>query len=403
MKFKNLDRGIMGGSLALLITMNLYFAFNYLFHFAMARMLVIAEYGILATLYSLMYILAVFSESIQLVISKYSTKEKDKGKLKNMFIKSTKKAVKYSALLFISFLVIAILLSYILKIRYTLIAFSGLVIFSSLLLPVSRGILQGKKRFSSLGINMILEAIVKLGFAVLLVYLGWKVYGAVAATVIGVFISLIFSYYLIKDILKSKEKKGSTPGIYSYTAPVFVAILCVILFYSLDTIIAKIFFHPDIAGQYAIASTISKIIFFGTLPISKAMFPISTESKTKKHSRRILSTSALFLTVLIIVALAIIFLFPDLIIRIFAGRYIPELASILIFPAIATSILGFTNLILMHKLSSGKTSNYYLLFAFIIIEIILLSTFNNSLLQFSIAFMTSSAVFLWGSLFLLNK
>jgi len=175
MKFKNLDRGIMGGSLALLITMNLYFAFNYLFHFAMARMLVIAEYGILATLYSLMYILAVFSESIQLVISKYSTKEKDKGKLKNMFIKSTKKAVKYSALLFISFLVIAILLSYILKIRYTLIAFSGLVIFSSLLLPVSRGILQGKKRFSSLGISMILEAIVKLGFAVLLVYLGWKV------------------------------------------------------------------------------------------------------------------------------------------------------------------------------------------------------------------------------------
>jgi len=172
---------ILGGSFLLLITINIFFVLNYFFHFTMARMLPIEQYGILVTLYSIIYITAVFSESIQLVISKYTT-EKNDGEVKNLIKKSSIRSFKISFYLFLVYLVIAYPLSIILKIGYPLVALTGTIIFSSFLLPITRGVLQGKKRFGSLGFNMISEAVVKLSSAVFLVMVGWMIYGAIVAT-----------------------------------------------------------------------------------------------------------------------------------------------------------------------------------------------------------------------------
>ena len=69
-----INKALIGGSLILLITFNLYHAFNYFFHFAMARMLTIADYGVLVALYSIIYIFTIFSESVQTIITKYASK-----------------------------------------------------------------------------------------------------------------------------------------------------------------------------------------------------------------------------------------------------------------------------------------------------------------------------------------
>ena len=122
---KLLQNGIVRGSLILLVTINIYFALNYFFHFAMARMLPVAEYGILVTLYAILYILGVFTESIQLVVSRYSTKEKDLGKIKNLVKKSIKKSVTFALYLFLIYLIIAIFLSNLLNIEYALLGYLG--------------------------------------------------------------------------------------------------------------------------------------------------------------------------------------------------------------------------------------------------------------------------------------
>ncbi len=404
-KIKNLifSNSLIGGSLILLLTINIFFILNYFFHFAMARMLSIEQYGILVALYSIIYITAIFSESIQLVISRYTTKEKDLGKVKNIIKRSSKKAFKISLYLFVFYLIIALFLSKILKIEYFLIALTGLIIFSSFLMPITRGVLQGKKRFNALGTNMIIESAFKLAFAVLLVFIGWAVYGAIVATLIGVYASLLLSFINIKDVTSQREKRTSTPGIYAYTAPTFVAILAIIIFYSIDVLIAKVFFSPEIAGYYAIISMISKVIFFGTQPISRAMFPISTDSEAKKGRDNIFTASLLILLSLIFIALFVVYFFPGILIRIFSGRFIPEIESILIYPAIAISLISLTNLNILHKLSLGKTKGAYYLIFFVLIDILLLSYFSADLVQFSFAFIAASAAFLWGSIVLLDK
>ena len=55
------NRGVVKGSLILLIAFNVFNGLNFVFHFFMARMLSVSDYGILATLFTITYVLAVFS------------------------------------------------------------------------------------------------------------------------------------------------------------------------------------------------------------------------------------------------------------------------------------------------------------------------------------------------------
>ncbi len=399
-----INKGLLRGSLILLIAFNVYNALNFFFHFAMVRLLSVVEYGILASLYSIIYVLAVFTESIQTVITKYTTKEENKGKLKNILKKGIKKSFFVSSGLFILYLIISIPLSFMLRISYPLMALNGLMILLAFLTPVSRGVLQGKKRFGFLGINMIGEASIKFILSLILVMVGWAVYGAILGTIVGISISLILSFDGLKDIIRTKEEKADTEGIYGYTRPAFFIIFVILAFYSIDILIARIFFSEEMAGSYAIASILAKTIFFGTQPISRAMFPISAEnSMEKSKSDNIFMNALAIFCVGIVIVLALFYFFPDFILKIFSGKEIPESVSILFYLGIAVSLISFANLVLLHKLSLGKVKGYIYLFIFLILEIFLLSWFSKDLMQFSIAFITASAAFLWGSVVLISE
>jgi O-antigen/teichoic acid export membrane protein len=451
----SLNKNLIKGSFTLILGFGLFNFLNFLFQLVMARMLTVAEYGILATLFAIIYILLIFTESVQTIITKYSAKEKDKGKLKNLYMKSSKKALRVSFFLYILYLAVSIPLSFLLKINYFLLSLNGLVIFLSFFIPISRGMMQGKKRFKALSINMAFESTGKIIFGILFVMIGWRVFGALTGVLLGGVVSYLLSFIPLRDILKSKEVKEDTVGIYDYARPTFFITAVIIVFYSLDVIIAKIFFAPEIAGTYAIASILGKIIFWGTLPISKAMFPMSAESGEKKSGN--LFNNALGILILgIAFTLLIFYIFPGFIIQIFSGKILPQANGILLYLGIAFSFIALSNLILLYKLSINKIKSapkivYFLLggifsmnvafgiayklldiklllyfsfivfpiliivslysfikkydiglFLFVFIEIGLLSLFSSNLYQFSIAFIASASILLWGSIFLTN-
>ncbi len=398
-----INKTLLGGSLVLLLTFNLFNLLNFLYNFSMVRLLNLSEYGSLTVLLYLILIFGIFTESIQTVVSKYSTDEKDPAKIKNIIKKSFKKSILVSLAVFILYLIIAGIFSIYMGIPYLLLFIVGLTIFFSFTIPITRGVLQGKKRFKSLGFNVVSEGLLKLIFGVLLVYLGFGIYGAVLGALIGTIFAFLLSLVSIKGILDLKEKKSGTPHIYNYTKPVFIITLSVILFLSLDIIIAKILFPAELVGAYAIASTIAKIIFIGTHPISRAMFPISTEAKNKKDSRNVLVNSlAIIISILIIVLLAVYYL-PKMIISLYSGKEVLEAVKIIFYLSAAMGLLSMTNLILFYKLSTGNIKNYYFCPAFVILEIILLLAFSKNLETFSIGLIISSVIFLIGSIFIIRN
>jgi len=413
-----LNKEVVRGSFILLIAFNAFSFMNFVYHFSMARMLDARDYGTLAALFSIIYIGGIFSESIQAILTKYSSNEKDTGKLKNLFLKTFRKAGYFAAGIFVLFLFGAILLAKLWDVSYLLIAITGIVIFITFLLPVGRGLMQGRKEFRKLGFNLVLEASIKLGGAILLVFIGLKVFGAIIAVLIGSIIALGYSFYQIRKVLEVKEKQIKTDGIYGQTILIFLFTLAVTLFYSMDIMVAKTVFSAEIAGAYAIASILGKIIFWGTQPVSKAMLPIASQSK-KDKLKQVFWNSFAIIGIGMMVVLLFFYFYPELIIQIFSGKNMPDSANILFRIGLSMGILAFSNLILIYKIAvekpetkKGKISDRakiislakkaVVFIAAIGIQIILIYTAQNNLDLFVNRLLISTGIFFIGTLIALK-
>ena len=77
-----------------------------------------------------------------------------------------------------------------------------------MLLPINRGTLQGLQRFKGLSLNLVIEGTVKLFGGIILVLLGFGVYGAIISIVLAYVIPYFAGFYPLKDILKPLYSLG---------------------------------------------------------------------------------------------------------------------------------------------------------------------------------------------------
>ncbi len=394
-----LEKELVKGSAILLVSFGIYNLFNFLFQSSMARLLSLSDFGVLAFLNNMIYILGGFSESIQMTITKFAANEKEPGKIKNIIKRALRKSLSFCLGLFLFFLIAAIFISKLTKINYFLVAFTGLIIFNIFLMPINRGVLQGKKKFGALGINMISESIAKFLLAVFFVYLGWNVFGAILATFLAGAIAFYLTFIGLKEYTRSKEKIGETRGIYSYSKPTFFIVLTILIFYGFDIIFAKLVFSSEIAGTYAIASLCAKMIFLVTQPVSKVMFPIAVENnKGKKKSKNVFLNAFVTVLVLDLIALGIFYFYPEFVLGIFSGKSLTEDSKALFYLGVSITMLSITNLILIRKLSLDKIKRPRLFFSLVLVLLaaFYLSTgmFVLNLTNFSFGVTILSLIFL---------
>ena len=393
-----IDKVFMGGSLALLVMINLFNGLNFAFQVFMARLLSIAEYGILTTLISFYYIFGIFSESLQTIITRYVSAEKDGGKVKNIMKRSLRRSLHLSLLIFFLYAALSFPMSKVLNIPYGLLVFNGLMIFAALFLPVSRGLMMGGRRFRAVGANMVFEGFFKLVLAVGFVVAGWGVMGAVGGAIAASVLAFGISLKVLSGIAAYGEKRAEIPSVYAYSPHVFLAILALMLFYSLDILIARMVFDAVSTGRYAFASVLAKSIFLVTHPISRAMFPLSSRNQSaEKDPRPLFWNAFVMLMALIIPALLLFGFLSEELIRLFTGDTIPESASLLPILGAAAGFLSLANLKIFYKLSLGCTGRSSGLFIFVAVEIGLLLLFSQNLFSFSLAFLAASALLFLGS------
>jgi len=371
------------GSLTLLILFGLFNFFHVIYHFVGARLLGAENYGILATVFGIAFILGIPSEAIQTIISRYTTKFRlEKGKIKDLLKKSFK---KFSLIFLISIIVFMTLSPFIggfLSIDYKIILLVSFFLMGTYFIPINRGILQGEKKFFKLGVSMISESFTKVVFLVVFVLIGFGVYGAVGAIIMGFLVSFLISFNFIKDILRSRREKNSLKGIYSYSWLVLIATGCIILFYSLDIILAKRFFSAQDVGLYAAITILGKSIFWATAPISKAMFPLVSEKRDKEKSYRYLVRRSLIMVIsLCLVGIIIFGVFPKIIIKIFYGSAYLKFSNLLLPFGVAMTLLSITNIFVYNSISYKRKISLILI-PFIIFQIILLSLFHSTVAEF---------------------
>lgn len=390
MEKKN-SRELEWGIFILFISMNLFNLFSLIFHFSMGRMLGPAAYGTLVVLISFINIYGVPSEAISNFVTKYASKlnaNNRYGEMNFIFKRIIKKTVYFSILLFVFAMILSIWISDYLKIGYWALALTNLIIFAMLLGPSLDGMLQGRKKFSKLGIRFIAEGVIKLGLSLILVSLGFGIFGAVGGILCGAFIAILLGFYFNRDILRIKEKPIKFKGIYKESAIFLLVSLVIMIIFSFDIIIAKRFFSPEITGQYAAISTIAKMIFLGTIAIGKGMFPLTSEKEEKKEDSRLFLKKSLWIICgICVICLFVFYFFPDLLINILYGKDYLAFSSLLFYMGISIVFLSISNLILLYGLSTSRIKNYLALILLPISEILILYLFNSTIEKYVLAFM----------------
>lgn len=375
----------------------------------MARMLGPSDYGVLAFLMSLTYIFAVPTIAIQTGIAKKISKlktEENYGKMKGLFIHFLKRLLIVSFAIFLVFIIAVLIFADAFETPSEILILTATLIIASFIYPVASGTLQGMKKFSALGWNTVLIFSTKLIIAVVLVIAGLKIYGAIMGFVLSVFLGFFFALPYLKKIFRAKISEYDERLLSRENLLIFSAMLILVLIYSMDVIIAKLFFSNEIVGQYAVLSTVGKIILFSTMSIGNAFFPISAERHyLGKETKGLMKKASSIVAALCIFALIIFYFFSKQILNFLFGSQYLEFSNLLLPVSAAFSTIALINLNLLHKISKEEFKGLHLLlmFVFLAIQAILLSFFSSSIERFTTGFMLSTIITFIGSFILMKK
>jgi len=262
---------------------------SYAIHFGLARHLGPELYGTFGIILSLLTICRVFVEPGTVrAISKYTAERKELAvAIKNQAMKIQ---IIFALIIFTSLFALAPLIANLLK-DSTLIPYIRFIAF---FIPVSSlyaiyfGLLNGIRAFGKQAAVSIIYHAVKVLVVFALVYLGFKVYGAIGGYLIAGVVSLIMArhYWISKDSKDGEVTDNfQMSKIVKFAAPIILFSLAFNLVVSLDLFFVKAILGEKVqAGFYTSAAALSKVPYFIFLALSDTLFPSIAKSTSNKGS-----------------------------------------------------------------------------------------------------------------------
>ncbi|MDP2939749.1 MAG: oligosaccharide flippase family protein [Candidatus Omnitrophota bacterium] len=386
LKIKGFKELIQAGGILFLASIfaNICFLLFWLF---MVRRLSSVEYGVLNTLFSLLMILLLPTSTIQTVITKFVSQFyalRDFVGIKYFTIHFAKRISLADVLFLALFIIISPALGSFLKIPINLIIVTGIILFISIISPLTLGILQGAQRFLSLSVNIIIGSFLRLILAVSLVFVGFKVMGALVGVALSTGLALIISFFQIpQEILEARgnsSKQIRIDSVYQYSLPVFFSLLGWLVLTNIDVILVKHYFLPIEAGFYSVAQMVGKIILFLPSIISVVLFPKMSEATVKQRQVLPLLKKGLILTAFLCITASIFcILYPNLVLKILTRKQDWESIKLVPFFCIAMTFYALVNQFIFYNLAiQSYRFTIYILIASLL-QIGLISLFHPNL------------------------
>jgi O-antigen/teichoic acid export membrane protein len=260
---------------------------------------------------------------------------------------------------------------------------------------ICRGVLQGLEKFRTLSISFLLEGTIKIILAFTLVYLGFRIYGAIGSLLVTT--TAIF-FFVISFLKKPKELKSvGSKEIYKYTIPVLISITIITLIQNIDVLLVKHYMDGVNAGLYVATSTLAKIVFFATMSFSFVMFPkVAGKFSTGKETLSVFKKSLLMVSAISALSLLIYLLAPKFIVLLLYGTQYVSAANLLTLLGLSMVMLSFSYLIINYLLSINKFKFIYFLGFMFVLETICIVLFHANLLEIvKILFITNAILLLY--------
>ena len=361
---------------------------NYLFQVMQSRLLGPRDYATLAAVLSLFLTVAAPTGAAQALLADYVARFRAVGEL-GKASRLSRSALLWLGLASVPAAVAVALLA------GPLAAFlrldSGLpilalatVLLTTLLNPALIGILQGLERFQLLSVVLLVSAVVRLASGAVLVWLGWGASGGILASAVAGASGIGAGLFAIRHMLRQagEAHRLTALDLGRYGGSVMVTGLLFSTFLNLDMILVKHYFEPEMAGHYAAASTVGKMVFFVPGAVGTLMFPrISAQMAAGGDGAAILRKGALATLGLCGALVALLILFPAPITRALFGAAYGPTARLIGGYGLVMLLFALVNLLMLYHLSAHEARFAYVLGAGLLLQMGALALFHASLSQ----------------------
>ncbi len=274
----------------------------------------------------------------------------------------------------------------------------GILLFATTLPLFRNAYLQGTKQFLRGSVSSSMTAVGRIAFALLLIALGWGVFGAV----LGIALANILSWgYLawvtwrapeltVSSHNSAPKEKGTLSRELRYGALALVANASITIFYTSDVLFMKHYFDPQTAGLYAAVSAIANICYFMLATLGAVLLPSVAGDSDTRHSA--IKTALLVYLALALPMLIIFWLFHGLIITVlFGARYLP-LSYVLPITATSATLVALATILNSYFLALRRIELVYILPSGVLLLVILNVLHHASVLAVVFNFLITSTL-----------
>ena len=280
------------GSAILLGSTGLVSATNLLYNIAIARGLGPAGFGHASAIYTLLMLLSAVTLAFQLVCSKLVAKTSDlAGKVaiyQDLLQHSWRTGLAVGALIVIGSSAITRYLN-LPATRDIVLLGCGTAIYVPL--GTRRGMLQGIYDFPRLAGNFILEALIKIGGALIFLHYGFGVTGVIGAVVMSIAVAYVTA---APGVDLDTEDRAQIRASFREGMQATVFFFGQVIISNLDILLVKHYFDPAVAGLYAAVALVGRVVYMFSWSVISSMFPVSAATSHQRTSHTVLK-SALWL------------------------------------------------------------------------------------------------------------
>ena len=362
--------------------------FNFLFNLFMTRYLSVSDYGILASLVSVITLftipaMAVTPTVVRFGASYFANNELDK--VRGLFYKIFALSAGIGILILICFILFHQAIGDFFNIHDTnFVILAGVTIAISYIGIVNNSLLQAKLKFMFIAIINAVSSVIKLLLGAGLVFLGFKVGGALWGFLISFLVPYFLSFFPLSFLLSKSIKSPPVNDVelVKYGAPSALALFAVSSFITTDIILVKHFWSAEQAGLYSGLSLIGRVIYFLTAPIGLVMFPLIVQKHAKNEDYGHIFKLALLMVALPSIAITIFyFLFGNFTVNFFAKTDYLSVSKYLGLFGIYTTIFSLVAVITNYFLSIKRTEVAWGVVIGAIAQAVGIWLFHNSFLQ----------------------
>jgi O-antigen/teichoic acid export membrane protein len=335
---------------------------NYVFLLAAGRLLGSEDYGALAALLGLLTLVLLPTGAIQLAVSRdvarhLAVGERDEA---DAFGRATLRLALVATVPIVALgLVLAIPLGRALHIEsrgVVLLTAAGLV--GALTSPIAMGVLQGYQRFGAVAGMQVFPSALRLGLLGLAALVGLSLGGAVLATVLAGLAGAGLALALVREPLVrgARLARPALGPFLRYLWPVLLGLIGISVLTTVDLLVVKARFAPDVAGEYAAASAFARIAFFVPATILTVLFPVTAARQARGQDTEDILGRSLLVTAAFGALLALFYGMAGRgLMGTSFGAEFADGGDLLVLFAVSMTLYSLANVLVGFHLSRGET------------------------------------------------